>query len=300
MATIIPNRPLLAILAILAADLLLTLNDALVARAQSDVGLWTVFWLRGLIAVPVAVLITLAARARFMPDQVGIVMVRTALLLVSWVCLYSALAVMPVANAVATLYTIPLMIALITAGLDRTRPSRLVLGAVGLGFVGVLLIVQPGQAAMSPAYVLPLIAAFSYSCAMILTGRRLGSENPLTVGLWLNYGFVGLGVFAMLLAGDSPVQTVWQAVEGRQWSYLGMGICVGIATIWVAYAYQNGAATVIATFDYAYLIFAIFWGYLFFGQFPNALALLGMGAITLAGVIVMRAPMAVSGPRTTV
>jgi len=56
----------------------------------------------------------------------------------------------------------------------------------------------------------------------------------------------------------------------------------------VARAYQIAPSALIGIFDYAYLIFASLWSYLLFSEVPDAMAWLGMGMISIAGVMVLR------------
>ena len=63
---------------------------------------------------------------------------------------------------------------------------------------------------------------------------------------------------------------------------------VGVA-IGVAKAYQSPRPEVVATFDYAYMIFAVLWGFVFFREVPDLWTLGGMALITAGGLIVLKA-----------
>lgn len=84
----------------------------------------------------------------------------------------------------------------------------------------------------------------------------------------------------------------WSRMDGGDWQVIGVlavlmvGVSVGLAK-----AYQSPQPQVIATFDYAYLVFAAFWGFAFFGEIPNSWTLTGMALIAAAGMVVLHAGM---------
>ncbi len=67
-----------------------------------------------------------------------------------------------------------------------------------------------------------------------------------------------------------------------------LGILLVAESIWVAKAYQIAPAAIIGTFDYSYLVFAVFWGFVFFSDVPDMLTVLGIGLILAAGWLVVR------------
>ena len=67
-----------------------------------------------------------------------------------------------------------------------------------------------------------------------------------------------------------------------------LGIAILIASIGTAFAYQNGKSSTIATFDFAYVGFAVIWGALFFSELPDALSLCGISLIVVAGIMAVR------------
>ena len=64
-----------------------------------------------------------------------------------------------------------------------------------------------------------------------------------------------------------------------------LAACMLVGSVGAAVAYQSGPAPLVASFDYAYLAFAVLWGHAFFGEAPDALAVAGMLMILAAGVL---------------
>jgi drug/metabolite transporter (DMT)-like permease len=193
------------------------------------------------------------------------------------------------------LHTGPLFIVALSAVMLGERVSVRSAFAAACGFVGVLLIVQPFAAAFSPIVLLPIAAAFLYAMAAILTRLRCHSASAVVMAFWLNLGLLVLGGVASLVirAGVGPAVDYpflfgpWQMLGWSDWlvvlalAILMIGIGIGLAR-----AYQSPRLQVIAAFDYAYLIFAALWGYVFFGEVPTALTVLGMVLIAGAGLVV--------------
>lgn len=281
----IRHSRVMAILAILFADLMLTLNDAFVKLAQGDFSLWAVFWVRALVAVPL--LVCLAWRAGLIPKSPALVAIRSILLGSSWVTLYLAFNYMPISTAVAIAYSNPIIIAVMTAILERRVLSINIWIAIVLGFVGALLIVQPKIGGQLWAYALPLSTAVTYAVAMVMTGKRLRGEAPTTLSLWLNVTFMGIGVVGLFMIGERLLPTAQSLLTGMPLPILLMGVIVAFAAIFVAYAFQNAPAPLVGVFDYSYLLFAIVWGFVFFGEMPNGLGVSGIICIAVAGSLTL-------------
>ncbi len=118
----------------------------------------------------------------------------------------------------------------------------------------------------------------------------------LTLSLHLAFLAVGLAVTAALagLALNEQTKTTfpfllgdWALMGTREWSLMALiGVLSAIFFVGVARAYQIAPPPIIATFDYVYLVSAAFWGFVFFSERPDALTIIGMVLITVAGVLV--------------
>jgi len=225
-------------------------------------------------------------------------LLRSALLVLAWITFYASLPVIPLSAAAAAAYTGPIMIVLLSAVMlrDPVTPSQW--GGVLLGFAGVMAIVRPGTDAFSWFTILPLFCAVFYALAMVLTRSKCRDEAPLALGLALHVCFVitGLMATAMLaLAGlGSETKSAfpfllgdWAPMGLREWGLMALlGVLAAAYFTGVARAYQIAPPSIIATFDYAYLVSAALWGYVFFAEKPGLLTIVGMILITLAGLLV--------------
>jgi drug/metabolite transporter (DMT)-like permease len=80
-------------------------------------------------------------------------------------------------------------------------------------------------------------------------------------------------------------------MDGRGWGIIVfLAALIVVVSSGVAKAYQSGPPAIIATFDYAYLVFAVFWSFVFFSDLPNVTTILGMFLIAGAGILALLGP----------
>lgn len=293
-----PDRVGLAIAVIVFTVLALSLGDALIKQVSAEFVLWQIFVVRSALAAPVLVVViaTLARRATLLPTRPGWTVLRSVMLVAMWVCYYTALPHLQLSVAAAAYYTLPLFIALFSALFVGETIGRLGWIAIVVGFVGVLLILRPRAEDFNAYALLPLVSAMLYAAAMILTRTKCRSEHPLTLSLALNVAFIAVGAAAALaiggLADDDRTGFLlgpWTAMGAAEWQAMAvLAVSILIGSIGAAIAYQNGPPSVIGTFDFAYVGFALLWGVVLFAEIPDALSLAGIVMIVAAGILSVR------------
>lgn len=292
----------LAVFAILLSVLALSLGDALIKRISADFPLWQVFVVRSAITVPVLVaVIRLGTRTvALIPRAFGWTLLRSLMLTLMWVVYYSALPHVDLSVAAAAFYTLPLFITLFAHLFVGEAVGARGWIAVLTGFCGMLAILRPQGQDFNAHALLPLVSAVLYALAMILTRTRCRDENPLVLALALNVSFIVVGALATLAIAvwaPSPDQIEtqrfllgdWPALGAREWLAMGLlAAAILIGSAGAAVAYQRGPASVVSTFDFAYLAFAGLWGLVFFAEVPDALTAAGMALIAAAGILAVR------------
>jgi drug/metabolite transporter (DMT)-like permease len=281
------------VLTILGTVLAMALADALIKHSSSGMTLWQVWVLRSVLVVPVLVAL---ARNNLRTLWLGWVMLRSLILVLMYLGIYGAIPFLDLSVIAAALYTAPLFIVALSALVLREPVNRWQWIAILLGFAGAMLIVRPLTAAFSPLTLLPMAAALLYAMAAVLTRARCADVPATAMALSLNLMLllVGSGVSALIaLSGPLAAATAnpflfghWQGMDAGDWQLVaGLAVLMIGIGIGFARAYQRPRPQVIATFDYAYLIFASFWGYAFFGEVPGHPTLAGMALIALAGAL---------------
>ncbi len=297
-----PDQTAFGIGLILASVLTMAFADAVVKLVSNDLTIWQIFAARSLTAIILLVGLLRALSIPMLPRLPGWVLLRSILLVLAWITFYASLPVIPLSAAAAAAYTGPIMIALMSAALIREPVSPLQWAGVLLGFLGVAAIVKPGTDAFSWFTILPLLCAAFYALAMVLTRSKCRNEAPLALGLALHVCFVATGLIAtalLMLAGlEAETKSAfpfllgdWMPMGLSEWGVMALlGVLSAAYFAGVARAYQIAPPQIIATFDYAYLISAAIWGYVFFAETPGPLTIGGMILISLAGWLVATPP----------
>jgi len=293
-----PDRTAQGIGVILASVTAMAFSDAVVKLVSADLSIWQVFVTRSLFAVPCLFALAFAMGGRLRARAPGWVLLRTLLILGSWICYYAALPLLNLALAAVAAYTNPILTALFSAVFLRERVTARQWTGVLLGFSGVAVILKPGSDAFSWAVLLPLLAAAFYSFANVVTRSKCRDEDAGCLAFSLHLAFIvsgTLGTLALLVLGlDSAVVAEhpfllgnWGAMGAWIWSAMALlGVLSALFFLGVAKAYQIAPPQIIGVFDYGYLLSATLWGFVFFAERPDRYTLTGMAMITLAGILV--------------
>ena len=205
--------------------------------------------------------------------------VRAALLFVALLSFFSALRGLPLAEAIAVAFTSPLFItALAGPVLGETVGARR-WAAVGIGFLGALVMVRPGTDAFRPEALLVLLSALSFALAMLLTRRLARTETD-----------VAMVTYTSLIAGLASLPFlgfVWRPPTDADVGLFALvGIIGGTAAYLLVVAYRHAPAAVIAPFDYTGLIWASLFGWIVWRESPDPAVWIGAAIIALSAVYI--------------
>lgn len=272
----------------------MALTDAFVKFASADMTLWQIYVCRSVLALPVLVLL---AKGQVWPKTIGWVTLRSLALVAMYLAIYAAIPLLDLSVVAAALYSGPLFIVMFSAVFLREPIATMQWIAVALGFIGVLFVVRPNGAGFTSLSLIPVIAAFFYAVAAVLTRAKCQDEKPAALAISLNIALVVVGALASFWLRISPSNYAdrypflfgqWSSFSVQTLGILGvMAFLIVGVSIGLARAYQSPRPQVIATFDYAYLIFAAFWGFVFFGETPHLWTIIGIALIIVAGILVV-------------
>ncbi|NCU21353.1 DMT family transporter [Candidatus Falkowbacteria bacterium] len=152
--------------------------------------------------------------------------------------------------------------------------------AIGIGFVGVLVILQPGFAVFAPAALIPLISAFMFALYGLLT-RYVGRTDSTTVSFFWT-GTVGA------LAATAIGVWFWEPMSLPDWGWMGL-LCLTAATAhWcLIRAYELAEASAIQPFAYLQLVFIAALGITVFNETLRPEVALGAGLVVAAGLFTL-------------
>lgn len=187
----------------------------------------------------------------------------------------------PLADATALGFSQVLFVACIARLCLSERISVSRLFTIVVGFIGVMLVVQPDFNQTSLVYTgTGLVAAFGAAIAVICVRTMAQDEPKITL---LAYQALFVGLMALI-----PSLLSWQ---WPSWSELGLLICVGaISSLaqWIGLtAYKYGEANVISNVEYAKIIYSVGFGYWLFAELPNHVAIIGLFVIVASALLPM-------------
>jgi S-adenosylmethionine uptake transporter len=295
-----------AIAFVLFGVLCISLNDMLIKQLSSGYPLHQIVFFRSFIAL----LITFV----FLQFEGGLSALRTerpwlhvlrgVLVVIANMSFFLALAVLPLADVTALFFVAPLLITLLSIPLLGEKVGPLRLGAVLVGFIGVVIMQRPweGGAELSVSRIvllLPVLAAFTYALNQLMT-RRLGVKAPAsTLAIYIQATFVIVSVAFFAVAGDGrfaehvtnpSMQFLFRAwiwpEEGDMLVLIGLGVNGALIGYSLSQAYRLADAATVAPFEYVGLPLAVFWGLMIFGELPTWEVWTGIALILGSGLFV--------------
>ncbi|WP_238547931.1 DMT family transporter [Meridianimarinicoccus roseus] len=292
-----PSRPVAAAAMILTAMALMGLVDNFVVVIADTAGLWQFQVIRSAMALCLLVVFARWRGLRLRPRRWRPVVARSFVLSCGLMIYFAALAVLPISEAVAGLFTAPLFILLLSMVFFGQRVGALRLGAVAAGFAGVLVVLRPEAGQVGWLTLVPVVSGLFYALAQIATREWCGGEAALTLlfgffaamGLW---GLAGLGALALF---PQPVPEgaagftlrLWGQMSGAAWAWtVAQAVFSLVAVGLIIRAYQSVEASFVAVYEYALLIFAVLWGWLLLGDRVGPVTLAGIALIVASGAVI--------------
>jgi len=298
-----PHNIVLGVSLIVAAALTISVQDVIFKLFSSELTLWQIFALRGLLAVPMLLIFAIVRK-----EQKSVVraalgkwpILRAIFITTTFLAFYSAIPFLSLSTVGAANYTSPIFITLISVYLTREAVSPLGWFGVILGFVGVIILLQPGSDAFSLWSMLPVLGAAFYALAHITTRTRCQgiplAALALSQNLMMLFAGVVVSVILVALKPQSEMANaypyifgIWSNVSLTDWLVLALLAVFTIAIgMLLAGAYQAAPPAIVSTFEYSYLVFVSVWDILFFSNSPTAVSITGMILIVVAGLLVFR------------
>jgi drug/metabolite transporter (DMT)-like permease len=298
----VQNSPARGILCLCLGVFVFSLQDAVIKLVSGAYPLTQVVTIRSVVAIPILltlVQIEVGWRAIFSPDFWPLT-ARAAILFVSYTSYYMAFPALPLAQAVALYFTVPLFVTALAGPLIGERSGWKIWLAVAVGFVGVVIMLQPGRGLFEPAALLSLLAAAMYATSMLMA-RKLGSVQAASVMTfyqnWVYMAGAVLIAVVLHLLGIEHADHPSLSFLVRSWVWptwtdglliASCGVIAATGMMLLTTAYRITRASLVTSFEYSGILWAPMWGYLFFGEIPRLTTLAGAVLIVGAGMVALR------------
>jgi len=187
----------------------------------------------------------------------------------------------PLADAVAVSFIAPFIVTVLGAIFLKERVGARRWTAIGIGFLGTLIVVRPGMGTVHPAALLVVLAATFFAARQVLSRRLAASDRTETT-----ISYTAIASVALL---SLPLPFVWQTPSTLQQGLLllGMATCAGLGELLVIKALEIALAVVVAPVHYSLILWSTFYGWVIFDQLPDQWTIVGSLIIVATGLYVL-------------
>jgi drug/metabolite transporter (DMT)-like permease len=264
----------------LLAGLCLSSLDAAAKWLVRDHPLWLIVWARyaGQMVVVTPFAWQRTGGRFWRTRKPGLQLLRSLFLVLATLGFWGGLRYLPLAEASAITFLAPIFVVLLSWPLLRERATRARQIASAVGFLGILVLLRPGSAALHPAVVLLVGAALANALYQLLT-RRLLDEDPDTTLFYS--ASVGTAVLSVGLPYATDASAFTLANAG---SLALLGVLAGVGHWCLTNAYLEAPASLLTPFTYLQMLWATAFGVVLFDQHPDGVSAVGMAIILASGV----------------
>ena len=228
-----------------------------------------------------ALWITIQNRKLFRTTRIKAHTARALLGLVMLWAVGEAFRELPLADAYAIFFAAPLIMTLLSGPIMKEPAGPLRIGACAVGFLGVLVVLKPGtDALISYGSIMALLAVGCYAFVALMV-RALGrEEHSLTIAFWFT---ILCGAFGALFMPGRWVPLVW---EHWPWILI-LGVTGTLGQVALIAAFRRASAGVIAPLDYTAMLWAVLYGWWFWGELPASRTWVGAAIIIASGLFII-------------
>ena len=283
------------------ATFVISLQNIAIKWIGGDYSALEIVAIRSLVALPATLIFYRYEGQRGLPktENRKLQYMRGLLLFLSYTTFMMGLAALPLAEIEAIRFSAPLMITLLSVFMlgEQVGPRRW--AALGIGFLGVLLVVKPGSAGFNLGSIFILLSVLLYALMVILTRKLKSNDSSATMSYFSSQVYLVASILLAplpLIVGELTTPHPSIAFVLRAWSMPSLFdflIMAGLGLIWAAWmylmsqAYSLAEASVAAPFEYVSLPINILWGFLIWHEIPTVLTLAGAFLTLSSGMYVL-------------
>ena len=276
------------------------MQDAVVKMLTVSGSLWQLMLIRSFFVVLLIIACAyffnktsvISPKSKFWP------LARAFFMSLAYTLFYASLPFVSVSEASVCFFVAPAFVCLFAVILLGEKIGFWRLSSVFIGFVGVLIVIQPGFDDFKPVLFLPVAAGASYALAVVITRGFCKNEPSFSLIIVHNLFYALLGAFIVTFLTFIPFDAETVSVNpfllsGWVESTKALMILIGLTSLTHILAmtssiaaYQNGEASLVAPLEYIYLIFALFLDFMIWDFIPSETQVLGSITITISGAII--------------
>ena len=213
--------------------------------------------------------------------RAGLHFLRCTFGLIALVAIFIALRNLPLATVVSISFAAPIFTTIFSIFLLREKVGIFRWLAVIIGFVGIIIITEPGLSSVNIYYIYPIIFCLGLSYVAIAI-RQLSKTEPVwLISLYFSVAITLLSLFTIPYGWIMP--SLYDLVFLSFIGFFG-----GVANLWLSQSYKYSEVSLVTPLKYLALVFAIFFGYIIWGEIPTIKTLMGAGLVIISSLIIFR------------
>ena len=255
----------------------------LVVKWSNSYPLGQVIFFRGFFGVLLYFLIMPRERIKnfYYTKRPGLHFLRCFFGLIALLAIFTALRNLPLATVVSISFAAPIFTTILSIFLLSEKVGLFRWLAVIVGFIGIIIITEPGFTSLNIYFIYPIIFCLGMSYVAI-TIRQLSTSEPV----WL----ISLYFSATItLASFFTIPYGWIMPDIKDLMLLiSIGIFGGAANLWLSQSYKFSEVSLVTPLKYLALVFAIIFGYLIWNEVPSIKTLTGAFLVLTSSIIIFR------------
>ena len=213
--------------------------------------------------------------------RAGLHFLRCLFGLIALVAIFIALRNLPLATVVSISFAAPIFTTIFSIFMLNEKVGFYRWLAVLIGFVGIIVITEPGYQSLNIYYAYPVIFCLGLSYVAILI-RKLSTTEPVWL-ISLNFSA------AITLVSLFTIPFGWIMPQMNDLLLLCMlGLLGGAANLWLSQSFKLSEVSLVSPLKYLALVFGIFFGYLIWDEIPTIKTLLGALLVVTSSLIILR------------
>ncbi|MGD9913886.1 MAG: DMT family transporter [Rhizobiaceae bacterium] len=275
------NTLLAGVLLMLLGDFVFSLLDALAKWLATSFPIGQVILIRSLASLLFLspMILRQGVGDLFRVDRPGVQMMRVVAITIDVFFFYLAVVALPLADVLSFYMAGPIYVAALSHFMLGERIGWRRWLAIGVGFVGVLIILRPTSGVFSFGSLWAIVGSFGFAFAIVFARMLRGTSDTVLV-TWQTIG-------AVLVAGVLAVGNWVPATSFDYGAMVLLGLVSCVAHMLITRALKLAPASILAPLHYTLMLWAVVFGWVFFGDVPGWQTLLGAAIVVLAGLFIV-------------
>lgn len=270
-----------AIYALIAYGIFST-HDVIVKFVSETQSAFQIVFFSSLLSFPLLTVMMVGDKTigNLQPRYLGWTVLRSLIIPVIPASAFYAFSVLPLAQAYALLFATPLLITLLSIPILNERVGLRRMAAVAIGFLGVLVVLRPGQTELGYGHLAALVAAFGSSLQSVILRKVSSQERSVVLMLF--------PMLATVLVMGIALPFSFEPLEAKELGSIAVIALFGFcATLLLVKSYTIGEAATVAPMQYSQIIWATAYGSILFGETVDFMTLLGAAIIIASGIFIV-------------